>query len=165
LLAAAVSEASARRAASWADGLVTMYRPLDQLRPVIEGFWERGGEHKPVHVQVHLSWSPTEEEALAAAHDQWRTNVFGPELMWNLATPEEFDAHGERVDLERVRQSVLVSADLAHHQAWLAELIELGVDRIYLHEVGRQQRRFIDTFGDKVLPDLTSVTSGVRHRM
>ena len=165
LLAAAVSEASARRAAGWADGLVTMYRPLDQLRPVIDGFWEEAGEHKPVHVQVHLSWSPTEDEALAAAHDQWRTNVFGPELMWNLATPEEFDAHGERVDRDRVRESVLVSADLGRHRAWLEELSEMGVDRIYLHDVGRRQRRFIDTFGDMVLPDLVSVTSGVRHPM
>jgi hypothetical protein len=52
---------------------------------------------------------------------------------------------------------VLVSADLGRHTAWLGEYLELGFDRIYLHEVGQaeHQQSFIDAFGTKVLPELT----------
>ncbi len=50
-----------------------------------------------------------------------------------------------------------ISADPARHLARLAELAELGFDRIYLHHVGVEQDAFIDTFGDHVLPALKAV--------
>jgi hypothetical protein len=53
-----------------------------------------------------------------------------------------------------MRAAVLISADLGRHTAWLNELAELGFDEIYLHHVGREQRRFIEAFGAKVLPQL-----------
>ncbi len=43
-----------------------------------------------------------------------------------------------------------VSADPARHLAQLAELAELGFDRIFLHHVGVEQDAFIDTFGEHV---------------
>ncbi len=33
-------------------------------------------------------------------------------------------------------------------------MLDLGVDELYLHQVPREQERFIDVFGDKVLPEL-----------
>ena len=39
-------------------------------------------------MQVHLSWADDDATALAIAHDQWRTNVFATELMWELELPE-----------------------------------------------------------------------------
>ena len=53
-----------------------------------------------------------------------------------------------------VRDAVLVSSDLGRHAAWLHELSELGWDSIYLHHVGRDQRAFIEAFGEHVLPEL-----------
>ena len=47
-----------------------------------------------------------------------------------------------------------MSADLAHHVAWLAEYVEQGWDELYLHFVGQQQEAFIDAFGEHVLPQL-----------
>ena len=53
-----------------------------------------------------------------------------------------------------MRDTVLVSSDLARHVEVLQELAELGFDEIYLHHVGREQERFIDAFGEHVLPQL-----------
>ena len=61
------------------------------LRRVIDAFREGGGDGKPIHVQVHLSWAEEEATASAIAHDQWRTNVFGSELAWDLELPGQFD--------------------------------------------------------------------------
>ena len=73
-------------------------------------------------------WAPSEEEALAIAHEQWRTNVFPPPLCWDLDTVEQFDAAARHVRPEDLRDAVLVSSDLGRHAAWLQELAALGVD-------------------------------------
>lgn len=154
LVGAALSAATARWCGSWADGLITVHMPPEQLGQVIEAFREGGGEGKPVRVQVKVAWASTEEEALAGAHDQWRTNVFDPVLMADLETVEQFEAAATHVRPEDVRAGVLVSSDPGRHAAWLHEILDLGVDQLYLHHVPRPQRRFIDTFGAQVLPEV-----------
>lgn len=154
LFGAAVSAETADWVGGWADGLITVYQPHDALRRVLDSFRAGGGEGKPAALQVHLSWAPSEEEALAIAYDQWRTNVFGPPLAWDLATVEQFDQAARHVRPEDVREAVLVSADLGRQAAWLRELADLGFDELYLHHVGREQRAFLDAFGTEVLPRL-----------
>jgi probable non-F420 flavinoid oxidoreductase len=154
LYGAAVSEATARTVGSWADGLITVNQPPDTLRRVLAAFREAGGDRKPALLQVHLSWAESEDEALAIAHEQWRSNVFTSELNWNLELPEQFDVAATYVRPEDVRSSVLVSADPSRHAAELKALADLGFDGIYLHHVGQEQDAFIDTFGAKVVPEL-----------
>jgi probable non-F420 flavinoid oxidoreductase len=154
LIGPAVSVETAAWVAEWADGLVTVNQPPEKLERVIAAFRENGGEGKRMAVQVHLSWAPDEDSALEIAHDQWRTNVFAPPLCWDLATVEQFDLAAQHVSPEALRDIVLVSSDTARHVEVLRELAELGFDEIYLHHVGRDQERFIDVFGEHVLPEL-----------
>src|SRR5690606_8537638 len=84
LVGAAVSEVTARRVGGWADGLITVNQPFERLRRVLEAFREGGGEGKPAYLQIHLSWAPSEEEAVRIAHEQWASNVFSSELNWEL---------------------------------------------------------------------------------
>lgn len=153
LIGAAVSAATAGWVATWADGLITVNQPVETLREVVGAYRDAGGTG-PVALQVHVSYDPDEERALAIAHDQWRNNVVGPPVAWNLETMEEFDTLGQQVEPDDVRTAVLVSNDPKQHAAWLAELIDVGFDRVYLHHVGQEQRRFIDVFGTQVLPEL-----------
>jgi probable non-F420 flavinoid oxidoreductase len=148
LLATAVSVETAEWASEWADGLITINQPHEHLRRMLDAF---GG---PAAVQVHLSWAPSEDEALRIAHDQWRTNVFSPPLCWDLATVEQFDQAAKHVRPEDMRGAVLISSDLGQHAQWLGEYAELGFEAIYLHHVGQDQRAFIEAFGEHVLPRL-----------
>lgn len=107
---------------------------------------------KPAYLQVHVSWAPSEEEALAIAHDQWRTNVFSPPLCWDLDQPAHFDAAATFVRPDHVRRSVLVSADPAWHCDRLCELAALGFDGLWIHHVGQSQRAFLETFAEHVVP-------------
>jgi probable non-F420 flavinoid oxidoreductase len=156
LVGAAVSAETARWCGSWADGLVTINQPIETLERLIAAFREGGGEGRPVYLQVHLSWAGTEDEALQIAHHQWRSNVFPPPLCWDLETVEQFDLAAAHVRPEAVRESVLVSADLGRHAAWLHELAELGFEQIHLHHVGQDLRPFIEAFGESVLPELAA---------
>ncbi|PRX99782.1 TIGR03885 family FMN-dependent LLM class oxidoreductase [Allonocardiopsis opalescens] len=153
LIGAAVSEETARWCASWADGLITVNAPAETLRRLAGAYREAGGRG-PLHLQVHLSWAPDPAEAMRIAHDQWRSNVFGPPVCWDLELPEHFDAAAEHVPPERVAEVVNVSADLARHAEWLHGYAELGFDQVYLHHVGREQTPFVDAFGAEVLPRL-----------
>jgi hypothetical protein len=53
-----------------------------------------------------------------------------------------------------MRESVLISSSLDQHVEWLGRFIELGFEELQLHQVDRNQRGFIDAFGEKVLPQL-----------
>jgi probable non-F420 flavinoid oxidoreductase len=154
LFGAAVSEETARWLAGWADGLITVAQPPNTLRRILAAFREGGGASKPAILQVHLSWASDEDEALNIAYDQWRTNVFGPPLCWDVATVEEFDEAARHVRREDMSGPVLISSDFGRHAEWLNEFAELGFEEIYLHHVGREQRQFIEAFGAKVLPEL-----------
>lgn len=157
LIIAAVSSETARDGAKWADGLITVDQPRDALRDVIDAYRDAGGRG-PAAVQVHLSWAPTDDEARAIAHEQWRSGLVPAPLAWELDTPQAFDERTADATPEDVAQTVQVSTDPARHLAKLAELAELGFDRIYLHHVGTEQDAFIDTFGEHVLPALKAVS-------
>ena len=107
-------------------------------------------------MQVHLSWAESEEEARSVAHEQWRSNVFGPPVCWDLETAEHFDVVSEDVSVERVAGVVNVSSDLGWHAKTIREYAELGFEEIYLHHVGREQERFLEVFGERVLPEVRS---------
>jgi probable non-F420 flavinoid oxidoreductase len=156
LFAAAVSTETAREVAEWADGVITVEQPREQLREFMDAYRDAGGRG-PIAVQVHLSWAPTDEEALAIAHDQWRQSLVPAHDAWELASPEAFDARTADATPEQVAETLVVSSDPSRHLDHLAGIAELGVDRIYLHHVGTEQHRFIDTFGERVLPALRSV--------
>jgi probable non-F420 flavinoid oxidoreductase len=153
LIGAAVSVATARWCAEWADGLVTVNAPHTHLKEMMGAYRDAGGRG-PICLQVHLSWAPSQREAEEIAHDQWRSNVFDPPVCWDIDTAESFDVISENVTLDQVKQLVHVSADLEEHRDLLRSYASLGFDRIYLHHVGQELGGFIDAFGTTVLPRL-----------
>ena len=155
LVGAAVTEPTAAWCAEWADGLITTNAPVEKLRRMVAAYRDAGGRGD-LALQVHLSWAPDQATAEALAHEQWRSNVFPPPVCWDVDLAKTFDIISEDVSLDRVKTVVNVSADLGAHTALLAEYLDVGFDKIMLHHVGQEQEQFIDTFGDKVLPQLRS---------
>ena len=154
ILGAAVTEETAEWVGGWADGLITIQAEPASLSRIVDAFCRGGGSGKPRFLQVALSWAETEEEAEAHAHDQWRSNVIGGEVNWDLRRPQDFDLASRFVSAADVRKFVLVSSDLGKHRAWLQEYVGLGFSQIQLHQVGRNQEAFIERFAQKVLPEL-----------
>lgn len=159
LFGAAISPETARWVGSWADGLITINQPGDTLREVVDAFRAGGGDGKPMALQVHLSYGPSDADAISAAHDQWRTTLLPAIAGEHLRSPAQFDAVAQFVRPDDVRDHVLVSADRAQHAAWLHGFLDLSFESLYLHHVGRDQERFIKVFGSYVLP----ATVGMRR--
>lgn len=152
LIGAAVSEATARWVGGWADGLVTINQPLKTLERLIAAFREEGGEGKPLYLQAHVAYARDEEAALDIAHQQWRSNVFSPPVCWDLELTEHFDEASRFVRREDMSESVLISSDTSRFIDWIEDFAALGFEAVHLHHVGVEQREFIETFGERVLP-------------
>ena len=155
LLGAALTPPTARWVAGWADGMITIAKPMEELRAIVAAFREGGGEDKPMALQVQLSYAPTDEEARAAAHEQWGTNIFDSPVLATLRMPADFEAAAEFVEPDDLEGPVLVSSDASRHAAWLTDYAELGFSELYLHDVHHDQERFLADFGERVLPELS----------
>ncbi|MGN6753759.1 MAG: TIGR03885 family FMN-dependent LLM class oxidoreductase [Intrasporangium sp.] len=151
LLGTALTEETAHWHGRWADGLVTTGQPPEVLRRIIDGY-RQGGGRGWLALLVHLSWAPTEDEAIDLAMDHWPMGAFGPSVVLEIETVDGFDELARHVTEEQVRAAVRVSADLEQHVDWIRADLELGFDEIYLHFVGPDQGRFIDAFSSDVLP-------------
>jgi coenzyme F420-dependent glucose-6-phosphate dehydrogenase len=156
LIGAAVTAETAEWVGEWADGLITISRPKEQLQKVVDAFRRGGGEGKPMYLKTQISYGRTDEEALQGAWEQWRTNVFDSPVLSQLRLPEQFEAAAELVTPESMRGHVRISHDTEKHIEWLQWDVQLGFEHIYIHNVNREQERFINDFGERVLPSLKS---------
>jgi coenzyme F420-dependent glucose-6-phosphate dehydrogenase len=154
LIAAAVTPQTAEWAAEWADGLITVVQAGEQLDEVIEAFRAGGGEGKPIYLQLHLAYAPTETEARDAAFAQWRQNTLDNSVMTDLRHPSQIVAAAQAVKPDSLDDAIRISTDPGRHVAWIQEELDRGFDGIYLHEVGPEQERFVEVFGREVLPRL-----------
>jgi len=154
LVGAAVTPPTAAWVAKWADALITVVQPDETLDEVVRAFRANGGEGKPMYLQVHLAWAPTEAEARAAAFDQWRQNTLPNSVMTDLAHPEQIAAAAQHVTPSDLGGAVRISSDPGQHVDWLRGDLDRGFDALYLHEVGPEQERFVEVFGRDVLPRL-----------
>ncbi|GAB3535769.1 TIGR03885 family FMN-dependent LLM class oxidoreductase [Arthrobacter tecti] len=153
LIAPAVSVETAARSARWADGLVTVNQPHEKLTEMIHAYRENGGKGKLI-LQVHLSWAPSEDEALDLARTQWASNCVTPPTTWDLTRPSDFENATKSLDEEKLRATVQISSDLSQHAQQLREYVDLGFDELYLHFVGTEQKPFIEAFAEHVLPEV-----------
>jgi len=156
MIGAAVTAETAEWLGSWADGLLTISRPPEELRKVVDAFYRGGGEGKPMYLKVQLSYAQDEAQARAGAFDQWRTNIFKSVTLAELWTPKQFDAAAQFMKPEDMDSGVRISANPEQHIEWLRKDIELGFSEIILHNVNREQQPFIEVFGEKVLPALST---------
>lgn len=154
VIGAAVSAETAEWVGSWADGLITVFKPAEELKQVVEAFRRGGGAGKPMYLQAQTSYARTEDAARQAAFDQWRQCGLGSDALTELATPADFDRETSKLKPEDLDTKVRISADLKRHAAWVEEYFALGFEQVYVHQTGRDQERFIDAFGEHVLPAL-----------
>ncbi len=136
LVGAAVTPSTAAWVAEWADALITVSQADEQLDAVVEAFRTNGGAGKPMYLQIHLAYAPTDAEARDAAFDQWRQNTLPSSVMTDLAHPAQISAAAQHVTRDDLDGAVRISSDLGRHIEWLQRDVERGFDGLYLHEVG-----------------------------
>lgn len=157
LLGPALTPDTARRAACWADGLITVNSDLESMSEIVRAYRGAGGRG-PLSLQVHVSIAETIGQARDLARDQWRNNAVDSPLDADLATPEELDAAGRYITDEKIAEAVIVTDSVDQLAGRLREFETLGFTRIYLHHVARDQAPFLELARTTLLPELHSST-------
>ena len=159
ILIATAGPVTAKRAGKHADGLITVGAPLEKISMLFgkfdDGAREAGKDpaKSPKVLQLHLSWADTDEAAMANALHEWPNGGMKfPKA--DIRSPFELEQMAKLVRAEDFDGRMVISADPDVHRAHIQRFADLGFDRIYLHNVGRNQREWIDVFARDVLPAL-----------
>lgn len=161
ILVATAGPINAKKTGKLADGIITVGAPLEKVGMLFDRFAE--GAHEAGKdpdsmlrvLQLHLSWAPTEEEALANAVREWPNGgmKFGKA---DIRSPHDFAAMAALVRPEDFEGRMVISSDPDVHRAQIQKFVDLGFDRVYLHNVGRNQKEWIEVFGREVVPKLVA---------
>jgi G6PDH family F420-dependent oxidoreductase len=150
---------TAKRTGALCDGIITVGAPEEKIDGIFarfeEGAREAGKDPSamPRILQLHLSWAPTDEEALANALTEWPNGGMKFPKQ-DIRSPFEFEQLARLVRPEDFAGRMLISADPEAHRAQIQRFLDLGFDQVYLHNVGRNQVEWIEVFGRDVLPKL-----------
>lgn len=153
---AAMTEKTAQWLGEWADGMITVSKPPEELEKMVSAFQERAGKNKPLVLKVQLSYDPSPEKALNLAWEQWRNNIFPSKLLGELHTPDQFDDLGTMVRPEDLKEHVLVGSQTDDFLEQLIAYESLGFETVILHNVNENQEAFIDFFEKELLPAFKS---------
>jgi coenzyme F420-dependent glucose-6-phosphate dehydrogenase len=159
ILVATAGPVTAKRAGKNADGLITVAAPIEKISGLFtrfaEGAREAGKDPSQMSkvLQLHLSWAPTDAEAMRNALVEWPNGGMRfPKS--DIRSPYELEQIAKLVRPEDFAGRLVVSSDPEVHREYIQRYVDLGFDRIYLHNVGRNQREWIDVFSRDVLPKL-----------
>jgi coenzyme F420-dependent glucose-6-phosphate dehydrogenase len=141
------------------DGIITVGAPGGKIEDIFERF-EKGAREAgkdpatmPRILQLHLSWAETDEQALHNALTEWPNGGMKfPKA--DIRSPADFEQMAKLVRPEDFEGRMLISADLEAHRREIQKFVDMGFDRIYLHNVGRNQVEWAQAFGREVLPAL-----------
>lgn len=160
VLVATAGPVNAKRTGRLADGIITVGAPLEKIGGLFDRFAEGAREAGKDPdgmlkvLQLHLSWAATDEEALANAITEWPNGGMKfPKA--DIRSPLDFEQMAKLVRPEDFTGRMVISSDPDVHRAAIQRFVDLGFDRVYLHNVGRNQAEWIEVFGREVLPKLT----------
>ena len=159
VLVATAGPVNAKRTGRHADGIITVGAPVEKIGGLFDKFAEGAREagkdpdQMPRVLQLHLSWADTDEEALANAMTEWPNGGMKfPKA--DIRSPHDFAQMAKLVREEDFEGRMVISSDPDVHRAAIQRFVDLGFDRVYLHNVGRNQERWIEVFGEQVVPKL-----------
>lgn len=151
---------NAKKTGKLADGIITPGAAPAKIEMVLGKFAEgaresgRDPETMPKVLQLHLSWAETDEQALANAVTEWPNGGMKFDK-GDIRSPFHFEQMAKLVRPEDFEGRMVISSDPDVHRAEVQRYLDLGFDRVYLHNVGRNQEEWISAFGREVLPKLT----------
>lgn len=150
---------TAKRTGARADGIITPGATTEKVGGILDKFADgarsadKDPDRMPKLLQLHLSWAPTDEEALDNAVTQWPNGGMKfPKA--DIRSPHDFAQMANLVRAEDFEGRMVISADPDQHRAEIQRFLDVGISKVYLHNVGRNQAEWLKVFGRDVLPKL-----------
>lgn len=149
---AALTEKTASWMTSWADGMITISKPVEELEKMVKSFRGSAGSNKSMALKVQVSYHKNHDKALEGAWEQWKNNIYPSKLIADIDSPEKFDALGKNTRKEDLEKHVIIGSRADIFIEKIKQFNALGFEKIIIHNVNEQQEEFIDFFGKEILP-------------
>ena len=137
-------------AARVGDGFITM----TPQEPMVEQFRKGGGGGKPVSGGVKVCYGHDRDETVRTVHRLWSNQLLPGEMGQVLPSPSHFEQLEPLITEEMVSRNTVCGGDVDEHVAALSAFRQAGFDRVYVNQIGPDQRAFFDFYRTKVLPQL-----------
>ncbi|MCU1358209.1 MAG: class F420-dependent oxidoreductase [Acidimicrobiales bacterium] len=134
-------------AARVGDGFATTAPDAD----TVSAYRDAGGTG-PVIGFPKACWATDEADARETVVRLWPNSGLPGELAQELRTPRIFEQACELVTEDQAVGSTPVGPDPEVHAASIRAYLEAGFDRVYVHQIGREQEGFLRFYRDEVLP-------------
>ena len=152
IVVAAAGPNAATLAGRIGEGLITTAPDAE----LVEAFDSAGGSGKPRYGQLTVCVAGSVDEAIRTAHENWANGALGGDLGQELPLPRHFRQATELVTDDDVASAIVCGPDPARHRDAIAKFEEAGFDRVYVHQVGPDQRSFFELYEREILPELAA---------
>ncbi|KRD04756.1 TIGR03557 family F420-dependent LLM class oxidoreductase [Streptomyces sp. Root264] len=132
------------------DGYITMMPD----EPMVEQFRKGGGGAGLVSGGTKVCYGADRAEAVRTVRRLWSNQLLPGEMAQILPTPSHFEQLDPLVSEEMVAENTVCGDDPDEHLAALTAFSDAGFDRVYVGQIGPDQRGFFDFYRTKVLPSL-----------
>jgi len=138
---------STRVAAKVGEGYCTVMPDRELI-----ALYRAAGGSGPVQAGTKVCFDAIEAEARRTAHRLWPIERLPGELAQVLPTPAHFEQASELVTEEMVAEVIPCGPDVERHVSALQRFAAVGVDELYVQQVGPNQDGFFDTWAPAILP-------------
>jgi coenzyme F420-dependent glucose-6-phosphate dehydrogenase len=150
IVVSAFGPAAARVAARIGEGLWVSGASADTVQQ-----WRDAGGQGPVYAQLTLCWAEDRDDAIKTAHRIWPNTGVPGQLSQDLPTPAHFEQASSVVTEEQIADAVSCGPDPEPVIGAIEEMIDGGIDHVYLHQIGPDQEGFCRFWSEELAPRLT----------
>jgi len=126
-------------------------------RELVDAYVKAGGRG-PRYGQLTVCWATTEREARRTALEWWPNAGLPGPLSQELPLPSHFEEAATIVTEDDVAESVVCGPELDAHLEGIEAFATAGFDHVYVHQVGPDQKGFLDFYAREVLPEAHDLT-------
>ncbi|HET9345915.1 MAG TPA: TIGR03557 family F420-dependent LLM class oxidoreductase, partial [Candidatus Limnocylindrales bacterium] len=147
--------ASGPRAAELAGRLGDGFIGTAPQRELLAAFDKgRRGKKRPRYGQLTVCWGRDERKARKTAHEFWPTAAIPGESGQELPNPAHFEQLAKIVTEDMIAEQVVCGPDIDRHVKAIQAYVDAGYDHVYVHQIGPDQKAFIEAYARDVLPKL-----------
>ena len=120
--------------------------------PEVVKSYETAGGSGPKYGMLHVCYREDEAEARRLAHELWPNTALTGAVGQELATPVFFEQAVAMVSEDDVAEGVPCGPDPERHVEAIREFDEAGYTHVWVHQIGENQREFMDFYVREVVP-------------
>ncbi len=139
-----------------------------ELAPVADGYWGTSpdadllstfaaeGGSGPRIGQVTVCWATDADAARATVHERWPNSGLPGQLAQDLPTWTHFEQATSVLSIEQTTEHVPCGKAVEPVLEQVSTYVDAGYDHLHFHQIGDDQRGFLDFWVDELGPALSS---------